>query len=245
MRAQQMAFLKSDDLGVRPYPFTERRKSRYVTPELRSAGRIIAKDPIEIRVIDIICSFVLLCLFAPIMAIIAISVFIANPGPVIFKQKRIGRYGRMFDCYKFRTMAVDAEARLEKLLASDPKAREEWEKDHKLKNDPRIVGIGNFLRKSSLDELPQFLNVLKGEMSLVGPRPIVLAEKEKYGRYISYYCSVRPGITGLWQVSGRNDVSYRRRVAFDVIFAKDGKIFDYFKILVMTLPSVVASKGSY
>jgi len=142
----------------------QRKKKAY------AVGRIIAKDPIEIRVIDIICSFVLLCLFAPIMAIIAISVFIANPGPIIFKQKRIGRYGQIFDCYKFRTMAVDAEARLEKLLASDPKALEEWEQDHKLKNDPRIVGIGSFLRKSSLDELPQFINVLKGEMSLVGKR---------------------------------------------------------------------------
>lgn len=223
----------------------ERRKSRYVPPKIRSRKRIIAKDPIEIRALDVVASLSLLIILLPVMLIVALSVFIANPGPILFKQKRIGRFGRMFDCYKFRTMAVDAEARLENLLATDEQARKEWERDHKLKNDPRIVGIGNFLRKSSLDELPQLFNVLRGDMSLVGPRPIVLAEKEKYGRYIAEYCLVRPGITGLWQVSGRNDVSYRRRVAFDVVFARKGGIKEYVNILVMTVPSVLASKGSY
>lgn len=223
----------------------ERRRSRYVAPRINVIGRIIAKDPIELRIVDVVVSATALVLLAPLLFIIGLSVFIANPGPVFFKQSRVGRYGRMFYCYKFRTMATDAEARLEKLLANDPKARAEWEKDHKLRKDPRIVGIGNFLRKSSLDELPQLFNVLKGEMSLVGPRPIVSDEKKKYGRYIGHYCLVRPGITGLWQVSGRNDVSYRRRVAFDVVFATKGGMSDYFKILFMTVPSVLASKGSY
>lgn len=241
----KMVFLRTSTMNVDKFPSVERRKIRYVAPEIKSSGRIIAKDPLEIRIIDFVSSLVLLVLLAPVMFLVGLSVFIANPGPIFFKQKRIGKYGRVFNCYKFRTMAVDAEARLQKLLASDQNARQEWEKDHKLKNDPRIVGVGNFLRKSSLDELPQLFNVLKGEMSLVGPRPIVSSEKVKYGKYFSYYCSVRPGITGLWQVSGRNDVSYRRRVAFDVVFAKQGSIVDYFKIIFMTLPSVLASKGSY
>ena len=142
-------------------------------------------------------------------------------------------------------MAIDAESRLAAVLASDPKSRAEWDRDHKLRNDPRIVGIGHFLRKSSLDELPQFWNVLKGDMSLVGPRPIVQSETSRYGRYLAHYCAVRPGITGLWQINGRNDVSYRRRVAFDVIYARKCRIGDNLKILLLTVPSVLATRGSY
>ncbi len=229
----------------RPWTGPERRRSRYVAPPFSGVGRILAKDPVELRVVDFIVSSVALVVLAPLLFVIAISVFVANPGQILFKQSRVGRYGRMFNCYKFRTMATDAEARLDKLLASDPEARAEWDKDHKLRKDPRIVGIGRFLRKSSLDELPQLFNVLKGEMSLVGPRPIVPDEKKKYGKYIDHYCLVRPGITGLWQVSGRNDVSYRRRVAFDVVFATKSNMADYFRILFMTVPSVLGSKGSY
>ena len=239
-------FVETNPMGEN-YSWTgsERRRSRYIRPSISDKGRILAKDPVELRAIDFVMSAVALIVLAPLLLIIAALVFVANPGPVFFKQSRVGRYGRMFNCYKFRTMATDAEARLEKLLANNPEARAEWEKDHKLRKDPRIVGVGGFLRKSSLDELPQLFNVFKGEMSLVGPRPIVSAEKKKYGRYINHYCLVRPGITGLWQISGRNDVSYRRRVAFDVIFATKGKMSDYFKILFMTVPSVLASKGSY
>ena len=225
--------------------FVERRVKRYEPPKIESQGRLLSSDPAEIRFLDLLGSIALMIIFGPLMLLIALAVYVANPGPILFKQKRVGRYGRMFYCYKFRTMATDAEARLEAVLASDPAARAEWERDHKLKNDPRIVGIGRFLRKSSLDELPQIFNVFKGEMSLVGPRPIVAAEKLKYGRYISYYCAVRPGITGLWQINGRNDVSYRRRVAFDVIYAKKSKTVDYIRILLMTVPSVLASRGSY
>jgi len=192
--------------------FVERRVKRYEPPKIESQGRLLSSDPAEIRFLDLLGSIALMIIFGPLMLLIALAVYVANPGPILFKQKRVGRYGRMFYCYKFRTMATDAEARLEAVLASDPAARAEWERDHKLKNDPRIVGIGRFLRKSSLDELPQIFNVFKGEMSLVGPRPIVAAEKLKYGRYISYYCAVRPGITGLWQINGRNDVSYRTSI---------------------------------
>lgn len=217
----------------------------YEPPKLRLAGRRIADDPVEVRALDILGAIVMLIVFAPLMLVVAAAVYLSNPGPILFKQKRIGRNGQLFYCYKFRTMATDAEARLQSVLANDPAARAEWERDHKLRNDPRIVGIGHFLRKSSLDELPQIFNVLKGEMSLVGPRPIVEAERKKYGRYFSHYCSVRPGITGLWQVSGRNDVEYRRRVAYDVVYARRSHSGDYLGILVKTVPSVLASRGSY
>lgn len=197
------------------------------------------------RAIDVIGAASLLIFFAPLMALIALSIFLANPGPVMFRQARIGRDGRLFNCLKFRTMATDAEERLAALLESDSNARAEWALDHKLRNDPRIVGVGKFLRKSSLDELPQLFNVLRGEMSLVGPRPIVPDEARRYGRYLNEYCQVRPGLTGLWQISGRNDVSYRRRVAFDVLYVRHASVSFDTKILLFTIPCVLFSKGSY
>ncbi|MBA1373921.1 sugar transferase [Sphingomonas ursincola] len=217
----------------------------YVVSEVRPRSRLVAADPPEVRTLDAIGAVLLLILFGPLMVLVAIGVFVSDPGPVVFRQKRIGRGGHQFDCLKFRTMTVDAEHRLAHLLANDPIARAEWDRDQKLRKDPRIVGIGHFLRKSSLDELPQLFNVLRGEMSLVGPRPIVAEEIGRYGRYFSHYCAVRPGITGLWQISGRNDVDYRRRVAFDVIYARKGTAMANVKILLLTVPSVVASRGSY
>ena len=217
----------------------------YEPPRIQSRGRFISADPFEMRILDIVGSLALLIVFAPLMLLIMLAVFLADPGPVFFQQNRIGRNGRMFKCYKFRTMAIDAEDRLSTLLASDPVAKAEWDLDHKLRKDPRVVGIGNFLRRSSLDELPQLFNVLKADMSLVGPRPIVASERYRYGKYFAHYCSVRPGITGLWQVNGRNDVSYRRRVAFDVLYARKGRTGHNVGILLMTIPSVLGSKGSY
>ena len=186
----------------------------------------------------------LLLFLSPVMIVVAIAVFLCSPGPVMFGHKRIGRGGASFRCLKFRSMVIDAEARLATLLASDPEARLSWERDHKLKYDPRITAIGSFLRKTSLDELPQLLNVLKGDMSLVGPRPIVLAEAERYGRYFDAYLQVRPGITGLWQVSGRSNVSYRRRVALDVAYTRNKSLRLDMRILVSTIPSVLAARGS-
>jgi len=194
---------------------------------------------------DIVIASALLLFVLPLMVLVAIAVFVADPGPILFAQRRIGRHGRTFACLKFRTMATDSERRLAELLATDPVARAEWHRDHKLRNDPRIVGIGAFLRKSSFDELPQLLNVLRGEMSLVGPRPIVPAEATRYGHYILDYCSVRPGITGLWQISGRNDVSYRRRVAYDVAYSRSHSSLMNLRILLLTVPSVLAARGSY
>ncbi|AQR61181.1 sugar transferase [Brevundimonas sp. LM2] len=190
-------------------------------------------------------AFIILIALAPLMCAVALMVFLQDRGPVFFGHRRIGRDGRTFACMKFRSMAVDAEARLQHLLATDENARLEWAADHKLRKDPRITGLGVFLRKSSLDELPQLFNVLRGEMSLVGPRPVVQAEAERYGRWFTHYCAVRPGITGLWQVSGRNEVSYRKRVAMDVLYSKRKSAgLDLF-ILLNTVPAVLLRKGSY
>lgn len=214
-------------------------------PPVDGGSQAIVPSAAFSRLLDLAGTLALLICLAPLMLIIAASIYAANPGPVIFKQSRIGRGGKLFKCLKFRTMAIDAEERLGKLLATDLSARREWERDHKLKDDPRIVGIGRFLRKSSLDELPQLFNILRGEMSLVGPRPIVPAEACRYGRYLKHYSLVRPGLTGLWQISGRNDVSYRRRVAFDVIYVRSSSVAFNIKIILLTVPCVLMSKGSY
>ncbi|RAK52641.1 sugar transferase [Phenylobacterium deserti] len=197
------------------------------------------------RLFDIVIASAALLFLAPLMGAIALLVWAHDGGPVLFGHSRIGFEGRTFRCWKFRSMVIDAEARLAALLARDPQARAEWEADHKLRRDPRITALGRFLRVSSLDELPQLFNVLRGEMSLVGPRPIVLAEVPRYGRWFSRYCEVKPGITGLWQVSGRNDVDYRQRVAMDVLYAKRWSAQTYVRILFATVPAVLARKGSY
>lgn len=198
-----------------------------------------------IRILDVLIATAALLFLLPLLVVVAISTWVGDPGPVIFGHKRVGRGGRAFKCLKFRTMVVDAEARLNAVLEADPIARAAWDRDRKLANDPRITGIGRFLRVTSLDELPQLWNVIRGEMSLVGPRPIVDAEVPRYGRYIADYMSTRPGITGLWQISGRNDVSYRRRVALDVAFARSQSPKLYMHIMVMTIPAVLLQRGSY
>lgn len=196
------------------------------------------------RSLDFAVALALLLTMAPALVFLAIAIWLQDGGPPIFAHRRIGRDGRKFSCLKFRTMAVDADERLRQLLASDPVAAAEWRSDHKLRADPRVTYIGAFLRKSSLDELPQIANVLVGQMSLVGPRPIVDSEVARYGRYFSYYCSIRPGITGLWQVSGRNDVSYRRRVALDTLYARSKSFKLDLSILGRTIPAVFSGAGS-
>lgn len=186
-----------------------------------------------------------LVFLAPLMLLVAIAIFVHDGGPVIFAHRRIGRHGRTFPCLKFRSMAIDAEERLAEVLRTDPAARAEWERDHKLRNDPRITRLGAFLRKTSLDELPQLFNVFRGEMSLVGPRPIVEGEICKYGRRFKHYCAVKPGITGIWQVSGRNDTTYAARVAMDSVYAQRRSLRLDMTVLFLTVPAVLARRGSY
>ncbi len=197
------------------------------------------------RLIDITFSAIALFVFFPVIILICMAIVMQDGGSPIFVHRRIGRGGRMFPCLKLRTMVRDSEEKLRRHLELDPAAQAEWALDQKLRNDPRVTPLGLFLRKSSLDELPQLLNVVYGHMSLVGPRPIVPAEVSRYGRYMKFYCEVRPGITGLWQVSGRNDISYRRRVAMDTVYSRTHWVGGNIWIMVRTVPAVFASKGSF
>jgi exopolysaccharide production protein ExoY len=197
-----------------------------------------------IRFFDIFLALAVLILVAPLMFIAAMVIRITSPGPVFFVHNRIGRHGETFGCCKFRTMATDADRRLADLLERDPVARAEWHQDQKLRNDPRITAIGQFLRRSSIDELPQIFNVLNGTMSWVGPRPIVHAEITRYGHHFTQYCTVRPGITGLWQVSGRSNTSYRRRVAMDVVYVRRRNVMLNGMIIARTVPAVLLQRGS-
>ena len=200
---------------------------------------------ILIRALDLLFAGGMLLLLAPVLVLLALAVYGVDPGPVIFAHKRVGRGGKAFKVFKFRSMVRNAGERLEHILATDPEARLSWERDHKLRNDPRITPIGNFLRKSSLDELPQLFNVLRGDMSLVGPRPISLEEVDRYGRYIDEYCSVVPGITGLWQVSGRNDLDYAQRVALDRQYVDTWNVFSDFMIVMRTVRVMFGRTGAY
>ena len=197
------------------------------------------------RWLDIIVAAAALLFFAPLMAFISIAILITSPGPIFFRQPRLGRGGRTFRCLKFRTMRQDAETVLAELLARDPAAKAEWEQTQKLRRDPRVSRLGNFLRKTSLDELPQLFNVFAGEMSIVGPRPIVAAEAPKYRRYIGSYYAVKPGITGLWQISGRNHTTYRRRVACDVRYVRSRSAYRDCAIIALTIPAVLMGRGAY
>ena len=194
---------------------------------------------------DFLLSLVITIILLPLLAILYIIIFLSTKHSPIFTQERIGKGGKPFHIYKFRTMRVDADEVLEKLLASDENIRREWEREHKLKDDPRITSMGDFLRKTSLDELPQLYNVMRGEMSLVGPRPIVAEEIEKYGEYFHYFSAVTPGITGLWQVSGRNDIEYDERVQLDVWYVRNWSIDLDVMILIKTVDAVLGRRGSY
>ena len=216
----------------------------YVEPARPAADSRPTPDSAARRALDIMIAAAVIVLLAPLLVLVAVMVWAQDGGPALFAHERIGQDGKRFKCLKFRSMRTDADERLHHLLASDPQARIEWARDHKLRQDPRITPLGVFLRRSSLDELPQFLNVLRGEMSLVGPRPIVEAEIPRYGRYFVHYCANKPGITGLWQISGRNDVGYRRRVAMDVIYARRRSIGLYLWILLATAPAELLRRGA-
>ncbi len=189
-----------------------------------------------------VCGVILL---SPCLLLIAGWIYLDSPGAIFFKHMRVGKGGKMFPCYKFRSMCVDAEDKLENILLNDMAARTEWEKGFKLKNDPRITRSGAFLRRTSLDELPQILNVLRGEMSLVGPRPVVKEELERYGDFVEDYLMVRPGITGMWQVSGRSDTTYEERVQMDTWYVRNWSVWLDVMLLWRTAKAVIMRKGAY
>ena len=196
------------------------------------------------RLFDLSAAALLLLLLTPLMLLIALALKLEG-GTVFFAHTRVGKNGRAFRCLKFRSMVPNAEAKLQNLLALHPHLKAEWHKEHKLKDDPRISKLGAFLRRSSLDELPQLFNVLQSEMSLVGPRPIVREELQKYGLEKSYYLMVRPGMTGLWQVSGRNDVDYETRVYLDAWYVKNWSLWYDLAILFKTIKVVLWRNGAY
>ncbi len=199
------------------------------------------------RTADIIFSSLVIICGAPVFILIALLVKFSSPGPVFYLQQRVGRNYIYFGCIKFRTMHSEADSLLENLLERDPSLKKEFENDYKLRNDPRITPIGRFLRVSSLDELPQFFNVLMGNMSVVGPRPIVQDELKRYGSYMKEVASVRPGITGLWQVSGRNNLTYKRRVILDLLYVRKRNFFIDLKIILRTFGVLIfpRDRGAY
>lgn len=198
------------------------------------------------RGFDLLFSLFALTIATPILFIIALIIKLSSRGKLIYSHERIGRGGRPFRCYKFRTMYADADQRLKDLLASDPTLKAEWERNFKLKNDPRVTPFGAFLRKTSLDELPQFWNVLKGDLSVVGPRPVVREEVEKhFGEKASKILSIRPGLTGLWQVSGRSDISYQKRIALDEIYIDQRSLWLDITLIARTIPAMISSRGAY
>jgi undecaprenyl-phosphate galactose phosphotransferase len=186
----------------------------------------------------------LLVLLSPGFLLVAWAIR-RDGGPALFAHPRIGKKGRVFNCYKFRTMVVDAEKQLEQLLQRQPELRKQWQAEHKLRSDPRVSPLGRFLRRTSLDELPQLINVIRGEMSLVGPRPVVRSELPRYGDQVGYYLMVRPGMTGLWQVSGRNDVDYDTRVYLDSWYVKNWSLWHDLVILFKTVSVVLKREGAY
>ncbi len=197
------------------------------------------------RGLDLLLAVPTFLFILPLLAFIALIIRLESRGPVIFEHTRCGRGGKAFTCYKFRTMKTGAPDQLQDLLANNPAAAEEWAQSQKLKSDPRVTRFGAFLRKTSLDELPQLINIIAGDMSVIGPRPVTFDELPRYGSKLAYYMAARPGVTGLWQVNGRNSLSYQQRVAYDAEYAKKWSLFKDFKIMIKTIPVVLLSKDAY
>ncbi|EKQ68658.1 glycosyl transferase possibly involved in lipopolysaccharide synthesis [Leptolyngbyaceae cyanobacterium JSC-12] len=199
------------------------------------------------RMFDIVFSLTVLIVFSPLYLLLSLLVAVSSPGPIFYVQERVGKKYRRFDCIKFRTMVENADNVLEQMMERSPRLRREFQENFKLRRDPRITWIGRFLRITSLDEFPQFWNVLKGDMSVVGPRPLVVEELPKYGKYMDRVLTARPGITGLWQVSGRNDIPYPRRVQIDVYYVNCRSFWMDLWIIVKTIGVVIFPKdnGAY
>lgn len=220
-------------------------------PEFLSIA--IRHDPLK-RIFDIAFSLLVLIGFSPLFILIALLVQITSPGPVFYKSVRLGRGGKVIHCWKFRSMYQDADERLMQLLHSNEKLRLEWEQFQKIKNDPRVTLIGRFIRKTSLDEWPQFWNVLKGDLSVVGPRPPVLigppdhfAEEIRkwYGIKMDKILSIRPGLTGVWQISGRSEIPFDERVRLEELYAETRTFWKDLVLILKTIPAVIFSRGAY
>ena len=197
------------------------------------------------RLLDIFIILFFLPFWLPVFVILCFLVKITSKGPVFFGHERIGKNGKIIKCWKFRSMCINSQEILEQILKTDPVRRAQWEKDRKFIDDPRVTKFGHFLRKTSLDELPQLLNILKGDMSLVGPRPVTEPELVKYGKYKDYVLSVVPGLTGLWQVSGRSDIKYEERISLDSFYIQNWSIWLDIWILTKTIWVVINRKGAY
>lgn len=228
--------------------FPNSRKSRgrppYLPPKPKTPKSAFSFDRALVRTLDVSISLVAMIYLLPIFVIVAVIIKFQDAGPVFFVQRRVGRNGKAFNCYKLRTMRCNADALFRQYLDANPNEAANWLEFRKLDNDPRVTPFGAFLRKTSIDEFPQLINVLKGEMSLVGPRPIMHDEVGKYRQSFRAYASVLPGITGLWQVMGRSNVNYSRRVAMDRLYARKTSAGFYLVILVLTIPAVLLQKGS-
>lgn len=197
------------------------------------------------RIFDVLGAASGLVILSPLFILLALLVKFSDKGRVFYGHRRIGRNGEVFACLKFRTMVENGDEVLAMYFAKNPSAREEWNATRKLQNDPRVTRVGAVLRKLSLDELPQIFNILRGDMSIVGPRPVVKDELDLYGNSAGFYLKSRPGLTGLWQISGRNDVSYGTRVAFDRQYVENWSFAEDLKIIAKTVPAVLSSRGSY
>jgi lipopolysaccharide/colanic/teichoic acid biosynthesis glycosyltransferase len=197
------------------------------------------------RIMDLMMVIPLLLVAGPIMILIALAIKIFDRGPVLYSHQRVGLDGRMFLCHKFRTMFVDGNQRFDRLMATDPAAKLEWDTFQKLRTDPRVTPLGGFLRRASLDELPQLYSILCGDMSVIGPRPITSGEIWRYGADFRYYTGVRPGVLGKWQVNGRNKLTYDQRVAMDIEYVKTWTIWEDVKILLRAIPVVLLGLGAY
>jgi exopolysaccharide production protein ExoY len=218
---------------------TVSQRATLQSPAVRPVGGVVK------RAFDIVFAFVVIILLLPLIAGCCLVVLGTSPGPILFRHRRVGYGGRSFSCLKFRTMEINAERRLQDYLAADEEARREWQANHKLLNDPRVTPFGTFMRRASLDELPQLFNVLVGDMSVVGPRPIIVEEVEKYQEYFGVYASGRPGLTGLWQVKGRNTTTYTQRVAYDVEYLKNWSLPRDAWIILTTIVEVCTGRGAY
>jgi len=213
--------------------------------QLSSLSRVKPVGLSRKRLVDIALASFGIVLLCPLLLLCFAACLLASPGPALFGHRRIGFQGKYFRCFKFRTMVINGEQVLREYLAAHPEANAEWEATRKLRFDPRVTAIGSVLRKTSLDELPQLFNVLRGEMSIVGPRPVTEEELARYSTSVGSYLACRPGITGLWQVSGRSGTTYRKRVAYDTYYARHWSMVLDAKIIVATLPALLDSDNAY